>query len=68
MHLFILTNKVVDFNKAGASDYIQGVSTQLNKTPKIINLKENEYKLRGALELKTSMHLNINNIFLLCIY
>jgi hypothetical protein len=58
-HLFILTNKVEDFDKVRASDYICGVSTQLNNIPKIINIDGYDYKLRGAIELKTSK----NDIF-----
>jgi len=61
-HLFILTYKIVDFDEVGASDYIHGVSTQLKNIPKIINLNECDYKLRGAIELKTSKNLHIKNI------
>lgn len=58
MHLF-MTNKIMDFNKVGTSDYVQGVSTQLHNIPKIINLDEKQYKLRGAIEMKTSMNIFI---------
>lgn len=67
-HLFIITNKVEDFDKVGASDYIHGVSTQLNNIPKIINIDGYGYKLRGAIELKTSKNLHVKNIWALCIY
>lgn len=52
------------FDKIGVSDYIRGLSTQLNNIPKIINLNKYHYKLPGAIKLKTSKNLHIKIMYI----
>lgn len=54
-HIFILTNRIIYFEKLSSLSYTQGVSCKLNMIPKIICMQGKSYKLRGAIEIKTGI-------------
>jgi len=51
-HIFVLTNKLIDYSKVSSSNYAQRISCKLDSIQKMLNIQGKSYKLRGATELK----------------